>query len=198
MIVIALLALVAGVFCSQFWFSPELCAALDPFSDVMLATLIFLVGIDIGQNRELVAGVRRIGFRAFLIPAAELIGTLLPGTLLGFALGYAPNVAAGIASGFGWYSLSAVMLSDMVSPQIGTIAFLANVFREVLAILTVPILAKHVGKYTAIAPAGATSMDTLLSIVKKCTDDETAIVSLLNGIVLSTLVPILVTLFCGK
>lgn len=197
MIIIALIALVAGALCSQFLFSPELCATLDPCSDVMLAALIFLVGIDIGQNRELITGIRKIGFRAFLIPAAEIVGTLLPGVLVGMALGFAPNVAAGIASGFGWYSLSAVMLSDMVSPQVGTIAFLANVFREILAILFVPILARRVGKYTAIAPAGATSMDTLLSIIKKCTDDETAVISILNGVLLSALVPVLVTLFCS-
>ena len=197
MIVFALIALVAGVLCAQFWFSLELCAAMDPFSDIMLAALVFTVGIDIGQNREVLAGLKKIGFRVLLVPAAEIIGTLLPGTLLGIALGFQANVAAGISSGFGWYSLSAVMLSDMVSPQIGTISFLSNIFREVIAILTIPLIAKYLGKYTAIAPAGATSMDTTLSVVKKYTNDEVAVVSILNGVILTALVPVLVTLFCG-
>ena len=197
MIVFALIALVAGVLCAQFWFSLELCAAMDPFSDIMLAALVFTVGIDIGQNREVLAGLKKIGFRVLLVPAAEIIGTLLPGTLLGIALGFQANVAAGISLGFGWYSLSAVMLSDMVSPQIGTISFLSNIFREVIAILTIPLIAKYLGKYTAIAPAGATSMDTTLSVVKKYTNDEVAVVSILNGVILTALVPVLVTLFCG-
>ena len=197
MILFALGALIVGVLCAQFWFSPELCEALNPFSDVMLAILIFSVGIDIGQNREVFKGLRRIGFRALLIPAAEIVGTLIPGTLAGMALGFPMNVSAGISAGFGWYSLSAVMLTDLVSPQVGTIAFLSNIFREIIAIILIPLLAKYVGKYTAIAPAGATSMDTTLSIVKKYTSDEVAVVSILNGVLLTALVPVLVTVFCG-
>jgi predicted nucleotide-binding protein (sugar kinase/HSP70/actin superfamily) len=49
----------------------------------------------------------------------------------------------------------------------------------------------------AIAPAGVTSMDTTLLIISESTDNETAIISFSNGLILSTLVPILVPLIYG-
>ena len=82
-----------------------------------------------------------------------------------------------ISAGLGWYSLSGVLLTDLISAEIGTIAFLSNILREILTFLLIPVLAKYLNGYTAIAPAGATSSDTSLSILMKYTDEEVAMMA---------------------
>lgn len=197
MIAAALAALVIGAFCGQLWFPPALSDWLEPLGMVLLAVLVFTVGLDIGWNKSIFQGLRSLGLRVLLVPLAVVTGTLFCGTLTGMAFGYPVNVAAGISSGMGWYSLSAVMLTEMVSPQVGTVSFLANVFREVMAVLLIPVCARYLGRYTAIAPSGSTSMDTTLPLIRRYAGETAAVVSILNGIILTALVPVLVTLFCG-
>ena len=195
MIFFALGAMLVGVLCALFLFPPEICSTVGNAAAVLLGVLILSIGVDIGQNRAIFAEIRRKGLRILLIPLAGAVGSILPGTLAAMLCGYAWNIAAGISSGFGWYSLSAVLLAEKVSPEVGTVAFMVNVFRELLAILLIPLLARYVGRYTAIAPAGSTSMDTTLSFIRRYTDAETAVISVVNGVVLTSLVPVLVTFF---
>jgi len=56
-------------------------------------------------------------------------------------------------------------------------------------------IAKYLNHYTAIAPAGATSMDTTLPLISRYTSEKIAVISFINGVILSTLVPILVPMF---
>jgi uncharacterized membrane protein YbjE (DUF340 family) len=100
---------------------------------------------------------------------------------------------AAIGAGLGWYSLSAIELSKH-SAELGTIAFLANVSREVIAFIAIPIIAKKIGDIETIAAAGATSMDTALPVITKATKSNISILSFFSGVILSLLVPILVPL----
>ena len=105
------------------------------------------------------------------------------------------NESLAIASGFGWYSLSGVMLKEMGGDTLGAIAFLTNVFREIITVILIPILAQKLNSYTAIAPAGATSMDTTLPLISKVTNPEVTVMAFINGVLLSSLVPVFVTFF---
>ncbi|HBK85835.1 MAG TPA: hypothetical protein DDZ53_07385, partial [Firmicutes bacterium] len=49
----------------------------------------------------------------------------------------------------------------------------------------------------AIAPGGATTMDTTLSLLARYGTNESVLAALINGIVLSIAVPILVPLFAS-
>ena len=68
-------------------------------------------------------------------------------------------------------------------------------FREVLTFLLVPVLAGR-NVYTAIAPAGATAMDTTLPLLSKYTDSKTAILAFVSGVICTLAMPVLVPLFC--
>jgi uncharacterized membrane protein YbjE (DUF340 family) len=100
-----------------------------------------------------------------------------------------------IAAGYGWYSLSGILLTTLDSAQTGAVAFMSNIFRELMTIISVPFLAKYLNKYSAIAPAGATSMDSTLPVISRYTDPEIVIMAFFNGAVLSALVPLLVPFF---
>jgi uncharacterized membrane protein YbjE (DUF340 family) len=191
---IILASLVCGILSGYFILPSGIISNLDKIASFALNLLILSVGIDLGTNKEVFYSIRETGFKILLIPASIIFGSLFGGAIATLIYGMPMNLGLAISSGFGWYSLSGVILSNISSPEAGTIAFLTNVFRELIAVLTIPLLAKKLNHLTAISPAGATSMDTTLPLISEVTDSNTVVVSFINGAILSSLVPILVPL----
>ena len=99
-----------------------------------------------------------------------------------------------VVCGLGWYSLSGVLLTNLAGATLGTMAFFSNLLREILSFLTIPFIAKHLNHYTAIAPAAATSEDTTLPLLMRCTSEDVAVMAVVNGVVCSALVPVILNL----
>ncbi len=111
----------------------------------ILAFLVFLVGVDIGRNREALFAVRRMGFKILLVPAAIGAGSLLGAAAAGCFLTMPMKELLRSAPGFGWYSLSGVLISSTYNLELGTTAFLANVIRELMAFALIPMLVPYSG-----------------------------------------------------
>ncbi len=139
--------------------------------------------------------LQKYRFRVLLLPVAIAAGSLAGALLAGVLLQMPLMQAGAVGAGFGWYSFSAVLLSKLHSPQLGALAFLANVLRELLAMVFTPYVARYVGKIAAVAPGGATTMDVTLPIVARSAGEDAAVLAFLSGAVLSLLVPLLVPLF---
>lgn len=187
-------AIIVGIVLGHWVIPAPMTGYLDSVTTVALCLMLVGVGIDIGSQRKTWGKLLRMGFRVLLVPAlvaaGSLAGALAGGALMGIPL----NESAAIGAGFGWYSLSGVLLAKIHSVEAGALAFLTNVARELLAFLLIPVLAARVGKVVAVAPGGATTMDTTLPLIARVTDPETALIALVNGTVLSSMVPILVPL----
>lgn len=166
--------------------------------DTLMAALDFMgfvAGIEIGSNRSLLKRIctpKNMAL-AVALPLGTVIGSLGGAYFSHFVtgIGAADSVLAG--SGLGWYSLSSVIISTMHSTELGTIAFFANMLREVSSFVLIPILARW-HKLICIAPGGAGTMDSLLPLVIKAAGMHTAMFSFINGLVLSLLVPVLLSL----
>ncbi|MCL6478947.1 MAG: lysine exporter LysO family protein [Peptococcaceae bacterium] len=177
------------------WFIPlSMTGFLDPLTTVALCVMLLGVGIEIGSKRETWIGLWRMGIKVLLIPILVALGSLAGALAGGALLGMPFNESAAVGAGFGWYSLSGVLLAKIYSVETGALAFLTNVARELIAFLFTPYLAAKVGRIVAVAPGGATTMDTTLPLIARVTDPETALIALVNGLVLSSLVPVLVPL----
>ena len=105
----------------------------------MLCALLFVIGLDMSQNKSVVSEIRRMGIKIIGLPIFIAVGSILGALAIGIVLGIKPANAMAIGAGFGWYSLSGVMLTSLVGAQIGTMALLTNVFREVLSIVMLPL-----------------------------------------------------------
>jgi uncharacterized membrane protein YbjE (DUF340 family) len=186
-----LLTVVIGILSGLFIFPESFSQHLGIIIDIGLCLLLFFVGMDIGRNKEIINQIKSKGYKILLIPFGVALGSIVGSILGGFAFGLPINESSAIGAGFGWYSLSAIILSDY-SAEVGALAFITNVCREVIALICIPYIAKYIGKLEAIAPAGATAMDTSLPVISKATDANTAVISFITGVVLSTLVPIFV------
>lgn len=173
---------------------PKLAGSLDGIITGILAFLVFLVGVDIGRNREALLGVRRMGFKILLVPAAIGVGSLFGSVAAGFFITMPVKELLAVGAGFGWYSLSGILISSTYNLELGTTAFLANVVRELMAFMLIPMLVPYTGKLAAIAPGGATTMDSTLPLITKVTDSQTALIAFVSGLVLTAAVPVLIPL----
>ncbi|WP_352399964.1 lysine exporter LysO family protein [Anaerotignum sp.] len=173
----------------------DISSFLDQASSIMLFVLLFSVGIDLGLNRRVFLQIRQMGVRILLIPIGVVLGSLCGGAVAATILQMQVKEGMAIASGLGWYSLSGILITEAGNPIGGTISFLSNVFREMITFISIPFLVKYMNSYCAIAPAGATAMDTTLGIISKNTDGKIAIIAFVSGVTCTLIVPILVPLF---
>ncbi|MBA7653758.1 Lysine exporter LysO [subsurface metagenome] len=136
-----------------------------------------------------------MNIKIFLVPLSVIIGTLLfVGPLSFFIPGISLRDSLAIVSGFGYYSLSSVLITQLRNETLGVIALLSNITREIVTLLLTPLMVKYFGKLAPIASGGATSMDITLPIITKFTGKEYAMISVFNGIILTLIVPFLITL----
>ncbi len=175
---------------------PETISAMvDSASSYMLLILLFSVGIDMGLNKEVFTRIKELGFKILLIPFGVVVGSLCGGFLTALLTELPVKDGLAISAGLGWYSLSGILITEAGNPVGGTISFLANVFREMLTFIVVPFIASHLNYYCAIAPAGATAMDTTLGIISKNTNATVAVLSFVSGVICTLVVPVLVPIF---
>lgn len=190
-----IVSVVTGILGGYFFIPESFIPYIDTLIDSALYLLIFCVGIDIGLNKHIFKDLKKHSLIILIVPTSIIAGSLIGGLIGGYIFHIPQNLSLAISSGFGWYSLSGIILTQLDSPEIGTIAFLTNIFRELITVVSIPFIAKYLNDYTAIAPAGATSMDSTLPIISKYTNPETVVIAFINGILLSGLVPVLVPFF---
>ena len=168
---------------------------VEKMSSLLLWLLLFCVGIDMGLNKQVFVQIKKLGFKILLIPFGVAVGSLLGGSVVSLFFPHTLKECLAISSGMGWYSLSGILLTKAGNTTGGTISFLANVMREMLTFISVPFIAKHINYYCAIAPGGATAMDTTLAIISMNTNATIAVMAFVSGVSLTMIVPILVPVF---
>ena len=146
MILFALGSLLLGILCGYFLFPPEAVPVMDRLMSYALMLLLLSVGIEVGTNKTVFRKIREYNVRILVIPFGVAVGSIAGGLLLGFFLGMPVNESAAVSSGFGFYSVSAVILRGLGGAQLGTVAFMTNVLRELMAFLMIPFVARHFGR----------------------------------------------------
>lgn len=162
-----------------------------------LCLLMFCVGITIGCDSQVLGKFRQLDPKIMLLPLLTVLGTLAGCAAVAWLL--PERHLAGclaIGSGFGYYSLSSIFITEMKGAELGTIALLANIMREIITLLCAPLLARWFGPLAPISVGGATSMDTTLPIITRAVGEEYSVVAVFHGVAVDFSVPFLVTFFC--
>ncbi len=166
----------------------------NDFSIYILYTLMFFVGIGIGADTKALQIIKQTKAKIIFVPLSVIIGSLLGAGLTSFFLSeISVKEAMAVSAGFGYYSLSSIFITKMSGDFLGTVALLSNILRELITLIATPIFIKYFGKLAGIASGGATSMDSTLPIISEYTGKEWAIISVFSGLVLTIIVPFLVT-----
>ena len=192
--IIILFFFVIGLFTGIYDLLPEHFLQND-YSMYALYVLMFLVGIGIGSNKKTLSLIRSVNFKILLVPLSVITGTYIGVSvfsLLQDNLSLVDSLAVG--SGFGYYSLSSVLISEVSGDMLGVIALLSNITREIITLLLTPVFARYFGKLAPISSGGATAMDTTLPVITKYIGSDYAIISVFSGVVLTILVPFLIAI----
>lgn len=184
-----------GIVCGKLW--PDLHGLSRDTSFYVLCALMFCVGVTVGSDTAALRSFRRISPRLMLLPVATILGTLAGCAFAGPLLtGRSITDCMAVGSGFGYYSLSSIFITEYRGAELGTVALLSNIVRELAALLLAPILVKWFGRLAPISAGGATTMDTTLPIISRCSGPRFIVPSIYHGFVTDFSVPFLVTLFC--
>ena len=168
-----------------------------PVHDLMqysLYLLMLFVGLSFGSDPKIMEIIKTAKLRMLLVPLTTIIGTFLGIALYTSIFNDIPvRDAFAIGAGFGYYSLSSILIGEFSGSEIAVIALLSNVTREILTLVLTPVIVKYFGKIAPIASGGATSMDTTLPVIIKYSGKEYLIMSLFNGIILTISVPFIIS-----
>ena len=110
-----------------------------------------------------------------------------------------------VGSGFAYYSLSSILITQFKEPsvgmqiatELGTIALLSNIMREMMSLVAAPLIRRYFGKLAPISAAGVNSMDVLLPSITRYSGKEVMPVAILHGMLVDMSVPFFVSLFCS-
>lgn len=167
------------------------------YSFYVLAALMFSVGFSLGHQPDTIQQFRRIHSRVLFLPLTTVVGTFLGVLIVSFFSERSVIDFLAVGSGFGYYSLSSILITEYKGIELGTIALLANILREIITLLFAPVMVKYFGKLAPIAAGGATTMDTTFPIIIRTSGKEFSVVSIYHGFVMDLSVPFLVTLCCS-
>jgi len=161
-------------------------------SEYTLIFLLFLIGIQLRNNgmtlRQIV-----LNRRGMMVAVVVLGSSLIAGVVNALLLGLPLRAGLAMASGFGWYSLSGILMTESYGPVIGSAAFFNDLGRELIAIMLIPALVRR-SRSTALGICGATSMDFTLPVLQRSGGLELVPAAIVHGFILSLLVPLLMAL----
>lgn len=171
---------------------------VSDFSFYALAALMACVGASIGSDPQTLKNFRALNPRLVLLPLCTILGTLVATALVSLLLSHRSLTdCLAVGSGFAYYSLSSIFITEYRGAELGTIALLSNISRELLTLLAAPLLVRWFGRLAPIAAGGATTMDTTLPVIARTSGNDLVVVSLFHGFVVDFSVPFLVTLWCS-
>lgn len=172
----------------------------------VLYLLMLQVGLSIGSDKKLKEILGSIRPKLLLVPLATIVGTLSFSALAGLLLSkWSVFECMAVGSGFAYYSLSSILITELKAPslgvqlaaELGTIALMANIIREIMALLGAALFVRYFGRLAPICAGGATTMDTTLPIITRYSGKDLVFVSIFHGILVDFTVPFFVSFFCS-
>ena len=161
---------------------------------VLLMILILLVGIGLKGSgitlKEVLLNKRGVQM-SVIFTLAVLIGGLV------FAMIFTDvswTQGLALSSGFGWYSLSAIIMTDAYGAIWGSVALFNDLIREFFALLFIPVFMR---KYpsAAVGLGGATSLDFTLPIIQQSGGLKVVPLAISFGFIINIVAPVLMVVF---
>lgn len=193
LIIVAFFA--AGILCGRADVLPQWVSS-STVSMTALCALLLCVGMGIGSNPDMKSEFRSLNPRVALLPLATILGSWAGAAIAFLMLQRTITDCLAISSGFAYYSLSSIFLTEYRGIELGTIALVANLVREAITLLGTPLLARLFGPLAPISVGGATTMDTTLPIITHTCGQRFTILAIFHGFIVDFSVPFLVTFWC--
>lgn len=184
---------VAATLLAGFWTPPHLSIS------IALALLLFLIGV---QLRSTGISVKRVFFnrRGVVLSVVLVLSSWVASVLLYAMLNSVLekpvllSQTLAISSGFGWYSLSGIVMTDAYGAVWGSVALMNDLVRELMALMLIPVLMLRYPT-TAVGIGGVTSLDFTLPTIQRAGGVAIVPLAISFGFIMNVLSPILMAFF---
>lgn len=160
----------------------------------LLLVYMILIGLDLAYSP---LDRSWLNWKIMLVPIGCIIGSMLGAVATSFFIG---NISLKdlimLSQGYGFYSMTGIVVTELKNAQLGSIALINDLFREILAILFMYLIGWRYPR-SAISSAGATAMDVTLPMVKQACGNEFIPHAMVSGFILSVLAPIAVSILAA-
>jgi len=157
-----------------------------------LGAMLFCIGLDGGSSESVGSSIASLSPWVLLVPPMIALGSVAGGCAAGLLLRLRARSGAAVGAGCGWYTLTTLILGEMDGPELAAYGLLANMFREAISLLTIPLIAHWHRGVIMLAPAGCTAVDTGFAMIGRLGGDRMGLMAFLTGIMCSLMVPVLV------
>lgn len=177
-----------GMLLPQHWLPP---AATGNYA---LMLLVFLVGI---QLRSSGITLRRVllNKRGVQTAACFVLSCLAAGVAFSLIM---PEVSLSkglaLTSGYGWYSLSGIVMTGAYGPVWGSIALVNDLAREFFALVFIPLIMRR-HPSAAVGVGGATSLDFTLPVIQSSGGIEAVPLAISFGFIVNVVSPFFMVFF---
>ncbi|HBF07786.1 MAG TPA: hypothetical protein DHW71_09140 [Gammaproteobacteria bacterium] len=188
-----LVYLIAGFFIGQLEFlSIE---DIHHLSWGVLIVLLVMIGLDL-RVHGIHLGKAMLNKAGFIMAMVVFVSSLVAAVLIHFVSDLSLAESVAVTSGYGWYSLTGVLVTQKAGAYIGGLAFTLDICRELLVILSLPVLSR-VHSAVGVGYCGATAVDVTLPFLKKAYGIEIVPLALSSGLILSVITPVLIMAVLG-
>ncbi len=160
----------------------------------LLLVFMFLIGLDLAYSP---LDKSWLNWKILLVPLGCIVGSLFGAFIAAYFL---PNISIQnlimLSQGYGFYSMTGIVVTELKNAHLGSIALMNDLFREIFAIIFMYIIGWRYPR-SAISSAGATAMDVTLPMVKQACGNDFIPHAMVSGFILSVLAPILVSVLAA-
>lgn len=158
-------------------------------SSYLLYILIFFIAIDLSRVQ-----LGRLTWQHILVPVLTIIAWFISAVISSFILDKSIITLLMVSGGFGWFSLSAPLITQLTDANLGSLALLVDLLRELFSIMLLYLFGRQYPK-SIIAVCGATAMDSTLPFVKKNCSHIDVQIALFSGFMMTILAPFIIVFF---
>ncbi|OAL79022.1 hypothetical protein AY606_06230 [Acinetobacter sp. SFB] len=160
----------------------------------LLLIFMFLIGLDLAYSP---LDRSWLNWKIMLVPIGCIFGSLVGAF---FTAAIVKDISLKdlimLSQGYGFYSMTGIVVTELKSAELGSIALMNDLFREIIAIVLMYSIGWRYPR-SAISSAAATAMDVTLPMVKQACGNEFIPHAMVSGFILSILAPILVSVLAA-
>ena len=155
---------------------------------------MFLIGLDLAYSP---LDRSWLNWQILLVPLGCILGSIIGAFVTAY---FVPSIQLKdlimLSQGYGFYSMTGIVVTELKNTHLGSIALMNDLFREIFAIVFMYIIGWRYPR-SAISSAGATAMDVTLPMVKQACGNDFIPHAMVSGFILSVLAPIVVSVLAA-
>ncbi len=186
-----ILYLIAGFVIGEY-INIDLTYILDNLIFIFLLALMVIIGILLKLENIPISQIFKNKL-AIIIVNIVITTSMLSGVIISLTSSIPMKESIMVSSGLGWYSLSVVLNTQFIGEYYGVITFLTDFSREVIVLVTLPLL-RSLLSVELVGYAANTAMDFCLPVIRNNLGTKIVPLAISVGLLLTIITPFLLLL----